>query len=79
MRCESVVSAAHIDPSDFYNMRKVDTHIHHSSCMNQKHLLRFIKSKMKRNPHVRVFSTTLTYIILMHALLEGRCNSSRRT
>ncbi|KZT73977.1 AMP deaminase [Daedalea quercina L-15889] len=36
---------------DFYNVRKVDTHIHHSSCMNQKHLLRFIKSKMKRCPH----------------------------
>ncbi|EIN12816.1 AMP deaminase [Punctularia strigosozonata HHB-11173 SS5] len=36
---------------DFYNVRKVDTHVHHSSCMNQKHLLRFIKSKMKRSPH----------------------------
>ncbi|KAJ2926303.1 hypothetical protein H1R20_g10790, partial [Candolleomyces eurysporus] len=35
---------------DFYNVRKVDTHIHHSSSMNQKHLLRFIKSKMKRSP-----------------------------
>ncbi|KZS92191.1 AMP deaminase [Sistotremastrum niveocremeum HHB9708] len=35
---------------DFYNVRKVDTHVHHSSCMNQKHLLRFIKSKMKKNP-----------------------------
>lgn len=28
---------------DFYNVRKVDTHVHHSACMNQKHLLRFIK------------------------------------
>lgn len=35
---------------DFYNVRKVDTHVHHSACMNQKHLLRFIKSKMKRSP-----------------------------
>ncbi|CAK7262565.1 AMP deaminase [Sporothrix epigloea] len=35
---------------DFYNVRKVDTHIHHSACMNQKHLLRFIKSKMKKCP-----------------------------
>ncbi|KAI6027438.1 AMP deaminase [Pisolithus microcarpus] len=34
---------------DFYNVRKVDTHVHLASCMNQKHLLRFIKSKMKRN------------------------------
>ena len=36
---------------DFYNVRKVDTHVHHSACMNQKHLLRFIKSKLKREPH----------------------------
>uniref|UniRef100_A0A8C8ZQ42 AMP deaminase n=1 Tax=Prolemur simus TaxID=1328070 RepID=A0A8C8ZQ42_PROSS len=34
---------------DFYNIRKVDTHIHASSCMNQKHLLRFIKRAMKRH------------------------------
>ncbi|KAK1863541.1 hypothetical protein I4F81_006096 [Pyropia yezoensis] len=33
---------------DFYNVRKVDTHVHHSSSMNQKHLLRFIKSKVRR-------------------------------
>jgi AMP deaminase len=32
---------------DFYNVRKVDTHIHAASCMNQKHLLRFIKKKLK--------------------------------
>ncbi|KAA8499109.1 AMP deaminase [Porphyridium purpureum] len=35
---------------DFYNVRKVDTHVHHSSCMNQKHLLRFIKNKLKTCP-----------------------------
>ncbi|TDL22174.1 AMP deaminase [Rickenella mellea] len=39
---------------DFYNLRKVDTHVHHSSSMNQKHLLRFIKSKMKRSPNDEV-------------------------
>ena len=39
---------------DFYNVRKVDTHVHHSSCMNQKHLLRYIKSKMKKAPHEKV-------------------------
>ncbi|XP_074652092.1 AMP deaminase 2-like isoform X2 [Tubulanus polymorphus] len=32
---------------DFYNIRKVDTHIHASSAMNQKHLLRFIKKMLK--------------------------------
>ncbi|GAU89051.1 hypothetical protein RvY_01647 [Ramazzottius varieornatus] len=35
---------------DFYNIRKVDTHVHASSCMNQKHLLRFIKKTMKTSP-----------------------------
>lgn len=35
---------------DFYNVRKVDTHVHHSACMNQKHMLRFIKHKLKRCP-----------------------------
>lgn len=35
---------------DFYNVRKVDTHVHHSACMNSKHLLRYIKSKMKKTP-----------------------------
>lgn len=33
---------------DFYNVRKIDTHVHHSACMHQKHLLRFIKSKLKK-------------------------------
>uniref|UniRef100_A0A914HTW4 AMP deaminase 2 n=1 Tax=Globodera rostochiensis TaxID=31243 RepID=A0A914HTW4_GLORO len=32
---------------DFYNIRKVDTHIHAASSMNAKHLLRFIKKKMR--------------------------------
>jgi len=35
---------------DFYNVRKVDTHVHHSSSMNCKHLLRFIKGKLKNSP-----------------------------
>lgn len=39
---------------DFYNVRKVDTHVHHSACMNQKHLLRFIKYKMKKYPDEKV-------------------------
>uniref|UniRef100_A0A8C4NWY5 AMP deaminase n=1 Tax=Dicentrarchus labrax TaxID=13489 RepID=A0A8C4NWY5_DICLA len=32
---------------DFYNCRKVDTHIHAAACMNQKHLLRFIKKSYR--------------------------------
>jgi hypothetical protein len=32
---------------DFYNVRKVDTHVHHSACMNQKLLLNFMKHKLR--------------------------------
>jgi len=49
---------------DFYNVRKVDTHVHHSACMNCKHLLRFIKSKLKRNPEVRLYTSFLVTLIL---------------
>jgi len=47
---EKEVWACKINPHrDFYNVRKVDTHIHHSACMHPKHLLRFIKKKLKRD------------------------------
>jgi AMP deaminase len=36
---------------DFYNSRKVDTHVHLAAAMNQKHLLRFIKKKMRVSPY----------------------------
>ncbi|CAB4256325.1 similar to Saccharomyces cerevisiae YML035C AMD1 AMP deaminase, tetrameric enzyme that catalyzes the deamination of AMP to form IMP and ammonia [Maudiozyma barnettii] len=39
---------------DFYNVRKVDTHVHHSACMNQKHLLRFIKYKLRHSRDEKV-------------------------
>lgn len=39
---------------DFYNVRKVDTHVHHSACMNQKHLLRFIKHKLRHSSDEKV-------------------------
>ena len=41
---------------DFYNVRKVDTHIHHSACMNQKHLLRFMKKKFRTEGDVVAIS-----------------------
>lgn len=49
---------------DFYNVRKVDTHIHHSSCMNQKHLLRFIKSKLRKEPDEVVIFRDGKYLTL---------------
>ncbi|RKF64074.1 AMP deaminase [Erysiphe neolycopersici] len=47
---QEVADSKSVPHRDFYNVRKVDTHVHHSACMNQKHLLRFIKSKMKKYP-----------------------------
>ncbi|KAI9255489.1 hypothetical protein BY458DRAFT_535519 [Sporodiniella umbellata] len=47
---QELADSKRVPHRDFYNVRKVDTHIHHSSSMNQKHLLRFIKSKMKKSP-----------------------------
>ncbi|XP_021731135.1 AMP deaminase-like isoform X3 [Chenopodium quinoa] len=49
---------------DFYNIRKVDTHIHHSACMNQKHLLRFIKSKLRKEPDEVVIFRDGKYLTL---------------
>lgn len=58
---------------DFYNVRKVDTHVHHSACMNQKHLLRFIKSKLRKEPDevfywcvVKCFHLVVTFWHWMH-------------
>ena len=53
---------------DFYNVRKVDTHVHHSACMNQKHLLRFIKSKLRKEPDEveTVFFSPLQTVCLVH-------------
>ena len=45
-----------ISHRDFYNVRKVDTHIHASSCMNQKHLLRFIKKQLKTRGDMHVIN-----------------------
>jgi len=60
---QETVDCKTVPHRDFYNVRKVDTHVHHSACMNQKHLLRYIKSKMKKSPDEIVMyrdGTTLT-------------------
>lgn len=59
---------------------KVDTHIHAASCMNQKHLLRFIKKTLKNNADEVVTDTkgngTLFLImsekLLMLLLFSGK-------
>jgi len=48
---------------DFYNVRKVDTHIHAAACMNQKHLLRYIKKTLKTDgdiPVIKAGNGTMT-------------------
>lgn len=40
---------------DFYNITKVDNHIHLNACMNQKHLQKFIKAKIRNAGHTIVF------------------------
>eukprot|EP00123_Amoebidium_parasiticum_P017658 comp23935_c0_seq1/m.42280 comp23935_c0_seq1/g.42280 ORF comp23935_c0_seq1/g.42280 comp23935_c0_seq1/m.42280 type:complete len:794 (-) comp23935_c0_seq1:96-2477(-) len=49
---------------DFYNVRKVDTHVHLASCMNQKHLLRFIKKKLRTTPDEVVIYRNGKYLTL---------------
>lgn len=51
---QEIADTKRVPHRDFYNVRKVDTHVHHSACMNQKHLLRFIKYKMKTCPNEKV-------------------------
>jgi len=46
-----LVAQKSVPHRDFYNVRKVDTHVHHSACMSQKHLLRYIKHKLRFDPH----------------------------
>lgn len=61
---EEVADTKRVPHRDFYNVRKVDTHVHHSACMNQKHLLRFIKSKMKKSPDELVIFRDGEYLTL---------------
>jgi len=52
---QEIADSKKVPHRDFYNVRKVDTHVHLSSCMNSKHLLRFIKAKLKKAPYVCYF------------------------
>ncbi|GES78258.1 AMP deaminase [Rhizophagus clarus] len=51
---QEIADSKKVPHRDFYNVRKVDTHVHLSSCMNSKHLLRFIKAKLKKAPQDEV-------------------------
>ncbi|KAJ2333640.1 AMP deaminase, partial [Coemansia sp. RSA 2681] len=47
---EETAQSKMVPHRDLYNVRKVDGHVHLASAMNQKHLLRFIKYKIKNEP-----------------------------
>ena len=49
---------------DFYNIRKVDTHVQLSACMNQKHLLRFIKKKLRLEGDTLVYKNKETGVLM---------------
>jgi AMP deaminase len=57
---------------DYYNCRKVDTHIHLAAAMNQKHLLRFIKRKMKVEPDTPVIAKNGRTLTLRDVCAELR-------
>lgn len=64
---------------DFYNIRKVDTHIHAASCMNQKHLLRFIKKTLKNNADEVVSVTKGVSMTLKEVFQVMYCRKYRNT
>ncbi|ORZ04396.1 hypothetical protein BCR41DRAFT_414194 [Lobosporangium transversale] len=53
---QELADSKRVPHRDLYNVRKVDTHVHNSACMNQKHLLRYIKAKVKKTPEDVVLS-----------------------
>ena len=52
-------------------MRKVDTHIHAASCMNQKHLLRFIKKALKTEPDSEVCKTKEGKVMTLREVFQS--------
>ncbi|CAF3372205.1 unnamed protein product [Rotaria sp. Silwood1] len=55
---------------DFYNVRKVDTHIHAASSMTQKHLLRFMKKKLKTSGEMQVYKRRDGKIITLQEVFD---------
>jgi hypothetical protein len=52
----------------FTQNTQVDTHIHAASCMNQKHLLRFIKKTLKTDGDVTVCKVCCLGLFTSHLL-----------
>lgn len=56
---------------------QVDTHVHASSCMNQKHLLRFIKKKIKACSDEVVIDHKDTKLTLAQVRYISLCRESK--
>ncbi len=70
------IAAVKLQPRrDFYNVRKVDTHIHHSAIMNEKHLLKFIKKKLQTEPNETVIFRDDKYLTLRQVFESLSLNS----
>ena len=67
---EELSTTKSVPHRDFYNIRKVDTHVHHSSSMNQKHLLNFIKRKLTSAPNVIIYCHNNNNI---YNIFVGKC------
>jgi len=65
------VAQKEIPHRDFYNVRKVDTHVHASSCMNQKHLLRYMKKTMKKEAETVVCKDKVKGDRTLHQVFES--------
>ena len=56
---------------DFYNTKKVDTHIHHSAAMTAPQLCSFIKKKMKTEGDSEVYKDNIGNILTLNQVFKS--------
>ncbi|CAC9698922.1 AMP deaminase,putative [Plasmodium sp. DRC-Itaito] len=61
---------------DFYNIRKVDVHVHHSACMQQKELLRFIREKYRTEPNTVVYVNEKREMLTLKSIFDEELKST---
>ncbi|SOV81238.1 AMP deaminase, putative [Plasmodium sp. gorilla clade G3] len=61
---------------DFYNIRKVDVHVHHSACMQQKELLRFIREKYRTEPNTIVYVNEKREMLTLKSIFDEELKST---
>ncbi|KNG78345.1 AMP deaminase [Plasmodium falciparum IGH-CR14] len=61
---------------DFYNIRKVDVHVHHSACMQQKELLRFIREKYRTEPNTVVYINEKREMLTLKSIFDEELKST---